>query len=101
MRMLKESQRTYVRSIAREVFRDAGGNKDMAIELGKARLRDSPRSIIASILISVAIRLLVSLIVEWISNNVSNPPTSYQPHEPGYDRWDETDNAAYEVTDDE
>jgi len=79
----------------------ANGNKDMAIELGKARLREAPRSIILTILIPIAIRLLVAFIIAWVTKNVSTPPASYQSDEPGYVKWDETDNTDYTEVDDD
>lgn len=100
MRVLTLSQRLFVRTIAREVMLQANGNKDMAIELGKARLRDAPRSIILTILLPIAIRLLVALIIAWVTNGVSEPASSYQKDEPGYEKWDEADNAEYKEVDD-
>jgi hypothetical protein len=89
MRLLTR-HRQYVRAIARAATLEAGGDKDLAIQMGERTLRSNPGSIIGVLLINLAVTLLVKLIEYFIEKYLSNQqaiPDSYQEDEPGFEGW--------------
>ena len=95
MRLLSKHRR-HVRNTAIAAIRDADGDQDQAIVLGKKMLRDEPGSIIGALLINIAVSLLVKLIIYFVreyvlKSGIDSIPSDYQESEPGFEGWSETD----------
>ena len=87
-RSLGKRPRERVRELAWLAFTTCP-DEDSAKERARELVKDEYGSIVLTILIGVLIRLAIELIVYWIkigffTGGKSNPPTSYQPSEPGY-----------------
>jgi hypothetical protein len=95
MRLLSRHRR-HVRATAVAAIREAEGDQDQAIALGKKMLRDEPGSIIGALLINIAVSLMVKLIIYFIreyvlKSGIDSIPSDYQESEPGFEGWSETD----------
>jgi hypothetical protein len=78
---LSRRQKNIARTVAKEAFVEAGGDRSEAERIVRERMQRK----MGSVFVAIAIKLAIELILYWLRNRTTEPSAVFQAGEPGAD----------------